>query len=60
MGITGEWLDALRPEFSKPYYKGLYDFVKNEYASKTVFPPPEQIFSAPKDPRLQDFLSKVL
>ena len=46
MGITGEWLDALRPEFSKPYYKGLYDFVKNEYASKTVFPPPEQIFSA--------------
>ncbi len=44
--ITNDWLEALRPEFSKPYYKSLYEFVNTEYRTQTVYPPSEDIFSA--------------
>ena len=44
--ITGDWLEALKPEFSKPYYKHLYDFVKEEYGKVVVYPPAEEIFNA--------------
>ena len=26
--IQNDWLDAIQPEFSKPYYKELFEFVK--------------------------------
>ena len=29
--ITNDWLDAINGEFRKPYYKELYNFVKDEY-----------------------------
>ncbi len=45
-GITGEWLEALGGEFKKPYYKKLYEFVNEEYAKTTVFPPADEIFTA--------------
>lgn len=44
--IQGKWLEILKPEFSKPYYRELYQFVKNEYATKTIFPPADDIFNA--------------
>ena len=44
--IENEWLEYLKPEFSKPYYKELFDFVKNEYATKVIYPPSGDIFSA--------------
>lgn len=44
--ITGEWLAALSPEFKKPYYAELFDFVKKEYNSTQVFPPADDIFNA--------------
>ena len=44
--ISNDWLGALRPEFSKPYYKSLYEFVNNEYRTGTVYPPADDIFSA--------------
>ncbi len=44
--ITNDWLAELAPEFRKPYYKELYEFVKNEYAIGQVFPPSEDIFNA--------------
>lgn len=44
--IDNDWLPALQPEFSKQYYKDLYRFVKNEYASRTVFPKAEDLFNA--------------
>ena len=31
--ITNDWLDASRGEFSKPYYRDLFDFVKEEYST---------------------------
>lgn len=44
--ITNDWLEPLNPEFSKEYYKKLYQRVKEEYSSNLVFPPSDEIFSA--------------
>ena len=44
--ITNDWANALSEEFKKPYYRELYNFVKEEYASTTVYPPAEDIFNA--------------
>jgi len=29
--ITNDWLEPMKPEFSKPYYRKLYETVKREY-----------------------------
>ena len=44
--IAGDWAAALAPEFSKPYYKDLYAFVRSEYTNGQVFPPPADLFTA--------------
>ena len=44
--IEGDWLEAVGGEFKKPYYKNLYEFVKNEYSTHVVYPPSEDIFNA--------------
>ena len=44
--ITNDWLTELQPEFSKPYYKDLFQFVKREYETKQIFPPSDDIFNA--------------
>lgn len=44
--ITNDWAEALAPEYKKPYYKELFDFVGREYATNEVFPPSEDIFNA--------------
>ena len=45
-GITGDWAQALAPEFSKPYYRDLFEFVRSEYTRDQIFPPPEDLFTA--------------
>ena len=44
--IAGEWADALKGEFRKPYYRDLFTFVGQEYRTKTIYPPSDEIFSA--------------
>lgn len=44
--ITNDWLEAVNSEFRKPYYKELYNFVKEEYSSTVVYPPADDIFNA--------------
>lgn len=44
--IANDWLVELGSEFKKPYYKTLYEFVKQEYNTTQVFPPSEEIFTA--------------
>lgn len=44
--ISNDWLTELSPEFHKPYYKELYQFVLQEYNTTQVFPPSEDIFNA--------------
>ncbi len=44
--ISNSWLPYLKEEFSKPYYKALYEFIKNEYSTRVIYPPSDEIFSA--------------
>lgn len=44
--IENDWLAAVNEEFRKPYYKELYQFVREEYGKGTVYPPAEDIFNA--------------
>ena len=44
--ITNDWLDTIKDEFSKDYYKDLYRFVLNEYNNHVVYPPADDIFNA--------------
>ena len=44
--LQGEWLEALKPEFSKPYYKPLFEKINQESQTKRVFPPADDIFNA--------------
>lgn len=44
--IEPSWQQRLQPEFDKPYFEKLTDFVRHEYAIKTVYPPGSQIFAA--------------
>lgn len=44
--ISNDWLIPLKPEFSKPYYKKLYQKVNEEYAHYQIFPPADDIFNA--------------
>ena len=44
--ISNDWLAPLRPEFAKPYYATLYKKVKEEYSTRQIFPPADDIFNA--------------
>ena len=44
--ISNDWLTPLKPEFSKPYYKKLYQTVNEEYRTHLIFPPADDIFNA--------------
>ncbi|SFG39680.1 Uracil-DNA glycosylase [Oribacterium sp. WCC10] len=46
MMIKNDWETPLESEFSKPYYKKLYDRVNEEYKRETIYPPAEDIFNA--------------
>ncbi len=45
-GLNGDWEEALRDEFKKPYYRQLYQTVNEEYRTKQIFPPADDIFNA--------------
>lgn len=44
--IEKSWQEVLKEEFNKPYFEELANFVRDEYKSKKVFPPPKDIFKA--------------
>jgi uracil-DNA glycosylase len=44
--LEKSWKLLLSDEFEKPYFSGLVEFVKKEYKSCEVFPPPRFIFNA--------------
>ena len=44
--IANDWLEPLKPEFSKQYYRELYQKVIEEYKTHLVFPPSDDIFNA--------------
>lgn len=44
--LEPSWKEKLADEFDEPYFAELAAFVKDEYKSKTVYPPPKFIFRA--------------
>lgn len=40
-----QWTEFLKNEFEEPYFQELSEFLKEEYASKKIYPPREQVFS---------------
>lgn len=44
--IQNDWLDSIGGEFKKPYYRELYNFVKQEYHTRVIYPPADDIFNA--------------
>ena len=44
--IQNDWYPAIQAEFKKPYYKELFEFVKDEYSERVIYPPSDDIFNA--------------
>ena len=44
--IAPDWKELLAPEFEKPYFAQLTDFVRQEYATHRIFPRGSNIFRA--------------
>lgn len=44
--IDPAWKKALAPQFEQPYWEDLTSFVREEYKTKTVYPPGPNIFRA--------------
>ena len=44
--LSGEWLEALKGEFHQPYYAKLYKTVMQEYQTRKIFPPADDMFNA--------------
>ena len=44
--LSGSWANALKGEFSKDYYKKLFQTVGAEYKTHTIYPPADDIFTA--------------
>lgn len=44
--LTNDWSAYLQQEFQKPYYIKLMNFLQEEYATKTIFPPIHKVYNA--------------
>ena len=44
--IQNDWLGPLSAEFKKPYYAKLYQTIREEYSTRQIFPPADEIFTA--------------
>lgn len=44
--ISGSWEQALKGEFSKDYYRQLFVKIREEYQTRTISPPADDIFNA--------------
>ena len=44
--IAESWQQRLQPEFEKPYFRQLAEFIRQEYTTQRVYPPGRLIFNA--------------
>ena len=58
--IENDWLEAIQGEFRKPYYRELFQFVKEEYSRTVVYPSAGDIFNALHFTPLKDVKVLVL
>ncbi|PAA54957.1 hypothetical protein BOX15_Mlig020078g13, partial [Macrostomum lignano] len=54
------WMQALKPELTKTYFVQLAEFVRAERSSKTIYPPPGEVFSWTRACRLQEVKVVIL
>ncbi len=54
VNIGNDWDNILADEWQKDYYKALREFLKQEYATHTVYPPMNDIFNALKYTAFKD------
>ncbi|WP_394121382.1 uracil-DNA glycosylase [Planococcus donghaensis] len=58
--FKNDWQDVVGEEFDKPYYLELREFLKEEYANKTIYPAKENIWSAFEHTAYQDVKVVIL
>lgn len=46
INFKNQWQNLLKGEFTKDYYLNLREFLKSEYATKTIYPDKNDIFNA--------------
>ena len=46
VAIEEGWKEVLQEEFDSEYFEKLSEFVKQEYKTKTIYPPAGKIFNA--------------
>lgn len=44
--LNSDWKEILKDEFEKSYFIKLKNFINDEYATKTIFPPRKELFNA--------------
>jgi uracil-DNA glycosylase len=44
--LPADWASVLGDEFDKPYFKQLAEFICNERAQHTIFPPEDEVYTA--------------
>ena len=44
--ISNDWAEKISVEYKKPYYRELFNFIRDEYSNVVVYPPSEDIFNA--------------
>ncbi|MCM2676035.1 uracil-DNA glycosylase [Alkalicoccobacillus plakortidis] len=44
--LNNQWQEQLSPEFEKPYYLELREFLKEEYNTQSIYPPMQDLFNA--------------
>ena len=58
--IEDSWKKVLQPEFEKPYFRDLINFVRNAYSTTTCYPKGSKIFSAFDFCKLDDLKVVIL
>ena len=60
VNIGNDWDKLLADEWNKPYYTELREFLREEYASGTVYPPAPDIFNALRTTSYEDVRVVIL
>ena len=58
--INNSWDELLKDEFNSEHYQKLRQFLKNEYFTKTIYPPMDDIFNALKFTDFNDVKAVIL
>lgn len=58
--LKNSWDKVIGDEFGKPYFADLCDFLKKEYAERTIYPPKQRVFSALKTTEFDDVKVVIL